>query len=259
MADLWWLPLSIKDAIDIFILALFLRYAYNLLKGSGSKALFMGFIAFFVLWAIVSQILEMRLMGALLDKFVNIGLLILVIIFQEEIKKILISIGSASNWQRFTGVLRDRNGQDKKIDNIAPIILACKNMAKKKVGALIVIQQNLDLSPWMHAGERFTCDINSRIIENIFFKNSPLHDGAMVIVGDKIKAAGVILPVANNADLNKDLGLRHRAALGLALKTDGIVIIISEERGHISVAHQGEIQMNISIDQLQSVLERSSL
>ena len=132
-------------------------------------------------------------------------------------------------------------------------------MAKKKVGALIVIQQNLDLSPWMHAGERFTCDINSRIIENIFFKNSPLHDGAMVIVGDKIKAAGVILPVANNADLNKDLGLRHRAALGLALKTDGIVIIISEERGHISVAHQGEIQMNISIDQLQSVLELSSL
>ena len=231
MADLWWLPLSIKDAIDIFILALFLRYAYNLLKGSGSKALFMGFIAFFVLWAIVSQILEMRLMGALLDKFVNIGLLILVIIFQEEIKKILISIGSASHWQRFTGVLRDRNGQDKKIDNIAPIILACKNMAKKKVGALIVIQQNLDLSPWMHAGERFTCDINSRII----------------------------LPVANNADLNKDLVLRHRAALGLALKTDGIVIIISEERGHISVAHQGEIQMNISIDQLQSVLERSSL
>lgn len=258
MTDLWWLPLSIKDGIDIFILALFLYYSYNLLKGSGSKALFMGFIAFFALWAIVSQILEMRLMGALLDKFVNIGLLILVIIFQEEIKKILISIGSAYRWQRFTGVLRDRN-QSKNIDNIAPIILACKNMAKKKTGALIVIQQNIDLSTWMHAGERFTCDINSRLIENIFFKNSPLHDGAMVIVGDKIKAAGVILPVANNADLNKDLGLRHRAALGLAQKTDSIVIIISEERGHISVAQQGEIQMNISIDQLQNVLERSTL
>ena len=130
-------------------------------------------------------------------------------------------------------------------------------MARHKTGALIVIQQNIDLTPWMHAGERFNSDINARLIENIFFKNSPLHDGAMVIVGKQIRAAGVILPVANNTDLNKDLGLRHRAALGLAQKTDGIVIIISEERGHISVAHQGEIRTNISLDDLQAVLEQN--
>ncbi len=253
---MWWLPLTLKDLIDIFVLAIFLYYSYSILRNSGSKALFMGIMTFFITWAVVSQILEMRLMGALLDKFVNIGFLVLIIIFQEEIKKILVTIGSARRWQRFTGFLREK----KKVDNethIAPLMLACKNMARHKTGALIVIQQNIDLTPWMHAGERFNSDINARLIENIFFKNSPLHDGAMVIVGKQIRAAGVILPVANNTDLNKDLGLRHRAALGLAQKTDGIVIIISEEQGHISVAHQGEIRTNISLDDLQAVLEQN--
>lgn len=255
---MWWLPMSLKDAIDIFALAVFLYYAYTILRNSGSKALFMGIMTFFIVWAIVSQILEMRLMGALLDKFVNIGFLVLIIIFQEEIKKMLVTIGSARRWQRFSGFFRERGRRQRESSTqIAPLMLACKNMARKKTGALIVIQKNIDLSPWMHAGERFSCDVNARLIENIFFKNSPLHDGAMVIVGDKIQAAGVILPVANNADLNKDLGLRHRAALGLAQKTDAIVVIISEERGHISVAHQGEIRTNITIEDLQSVLENN--
>lgn len=251
---MWWLPFTLKDAIDILALAFFLYYSYSFLRNSGSKALFMGIVTFFLTWVVISQILEMRLMGALLDKFFNIGFLVLIIIFQEEIKRFLVSIGSARRWQRFTGFLRSKRELQENT-HIAPLILACKNMARKKTGALIVIQQNIDLTPWMHAGERFNCDINARIIENIFFKNSPLHDGALVIVRDKIQAAGVILPVANNADLNKDLGLRHRAALGLAQKTDSIVIIISEERGHISVAHQGEIQTNITTEELQSVLE----
>ncbi|MDY3089875.1 MAG: diadenylate cyclase CdaA [Porphyromonas sp.] len=252
---MWWLPLTLKDAIDIFALALFLYYSYTVLRNSGSKALFMGIMTFFVTWALISQVFEMKLMGALLDKFVNIGFLVLVIIFQEEIKKFLVTIGSARRWQRFTGFFRDKRSLDNTHNQIAPLILACKNMARKKTGALIVVQQNIDLTQWMHAGERFTCDVNARLIENIFFKNSPLHDGAMVIVNNKIKAAGVILPVANNADLNKDLGLRHRAALGLAQKTDAIVIIISEERGHISVAQHGELRINITVEELQSVLE----
>lgn len=252
---MWWLPLTFKDVIDILILSIFLYYTYSILRNSGSKALFMGIMTFFITWVVVSQVLEMRLMGALLDKFVNIGFLVLIIIFQEEIKKFLVTIGSARKWQSFKGFFRDRKKGNNTSNQIAPLILACKNMARKKTGALIVVQQNIDLTQWMHAGERFDCDINARLIENIFFKNSPLHDGAMLIAQDKIKAAGVILPVANNADLNKDLGLRHRAALGLAQKTDAIVIIISEERGHISVAQHGEIRTNISIEDLQNVLE----
>lgn len=128
------------------------------------------------------------------------------------------------------------------------------NMARKKTGALIVIQQDVDLSIYEHTGEMFTADVNARLIENIFFKNSPLHDGAMIIADGRIKAAGCILPVAQNANLPKDLGLRHRSALGMSLEIDALIIIVSEERGKISVAHNGKLDINISAEDLQQIL-----
>lgn len=254
---MWWLPITFKDAVDIVLLALLLYYIYTVLRNSGSKALFTGIMTFIVLWIIISQVLEMHLVGALLDKFVNIGFLVIIIIFQEEIKKFLVTIGSAERWKRIKRLFRDKQQGDQDDRHIAPILLACVNMARKKTGALIVLQQNIDLSAWLHAGERFNADINARLIENIFFKNSPLHDGAMLIARGRIRAAGCILPVANNPDLNKDLGLRHRAALGMSQKTDALIIIISEERGTISVAHLGEIITNITAEQLQDMLSRS--
>ncbi len=252
---MWWLPHSIKDILDISLLAFFLYYIYNVLKNSGSRALFMGIITFISLWILISRVLEMRLMGAILDQFVGIGALVLIIIFQEEIKKFLVTIGSAERWRRFRRIFRlNKQEEENKRDYIAPLILACMNMAKKKVGALIVIEENIDISAWMFAGERFNADVNARLIETIFFTNSPLHDGAMMISKGKIKAAGCVLPVANNSDLNKDLGLRHRAALGISQKVDAKVIIISEERGTISVAYHGELDHNISAEQLQEFL-----
>ena len=127
-------------------------------------------------------------------------------------------------------------------------------MARKKTGALIVIQQDVNLSVYEHTGEMFNADVNARLIENIFFKNSPLHDGAMIIADGRIKAAGCILPVAQNASLPKDLGLRHRSALGMSLETDALIIIVSEERGKISVAHNGKLEINISAEDLQQIL-----
>ncbi len=254
---MWWVPLTIKDAIDIFLLATFLYGSYSILKSSGSRALFSGIVLFIVVWIVISQILEMSLMGALLDKFVSVGFLIIVVIFQEEIKKFLATIGSAGPWRRFRLPFGEkRTATDEMRPFVAPIVLACMNMSRKRTGALIVVQRNMDLTAWMHAGERFTADINARLIESIFFKNSPLHDGAMVISGGHITAAGVILPVANNADLNKDLGLRHRAALGLSQKTDAVIVIVSEERGTISVAHLGEVITGITIEQLQEMLSQ---
>lgn len=253
---MWWLP-TFKDAIDIFLLALFLYYIYMVLRNSGSKALFTGIMTFIALWIVISQILEMHLVGALLDKFVNIGFLVIIIIFQEEIKKFLVTLGSAERWKRFKRLFRDKYQGEDQANLVAPILLACVNMARKKTGALIVLQQGIDLTPWMHAGERFSADVNARLIENIFFKNSPLHDGAMLIAEGRIRAAGCILPVANNPDLNKDLGLRHRAALGMSQKTDALVIIISEERGTISVAHLGEIISGVTAEQLQDMLSKS--
>ncbi len=251
---LWWLQISIKDIIDILMLATCLYYAYVTLRYSGSRSLFSGIIAFVVLWLLISQVLQMRLMGALLDKFANIGVLLLVIIFQEEIRKILVTIGSAQRWRRLRRLLRVGQEEQSEAEYIAPIVLACMNMARKKTGALIAVQGSMDLSSYQHAGERFTASVNARLIENIFFKNSPMHDGAMIIAGGKICAAGCILPVASNPDLNKDLGLRHRSALGLAQKTDAKVIIISEERGTISLAYSGEILVDITPEELRQLL-----
>ena len=242
-----WLQISIKDIIDILMLATCLYYAYVTLRYSGSRSLFSGIIAFVILWLL-------RLMGALLDKFANIGVLLLVIIFQEEIRKILVTIGSAQRWRRLRRLLRVGQEEQSEAEYIAPIVLACMNMARKKTGALIAVQGSMDLSSYQHAGERFTASVNARLIENIFFKNSPMHDGAMIIAGGKICAAGCILPVASNPDLNKDLGLRHRSALGLAQKTDAKVIIISEERGTISLAYSGEILVDITPEELRQLL-----
>lgn len=249
-----WLQISIKDIIDILMLATCLYYAYVTLRYSGSRSLFSGIIAFVVLWLLISQVLQMRLMGALLDKFANIGVLLLVIIFQEEIRKILVTIGSAQRWRRLRRLLRVGQEEQSEAEYIAPIVLACMSMARKKTGALIAVQGSMDLSSYQHAGERFTASVNARLIENIFFKNSPMHDGAMIIAGGKICAAGCILPVASNPDLNKDLGLRHRSALGLAQKTDAKVIIISEERGTISLAYSGEILVDITPEELRQLL-----
>lgn len=250
-----WLDISIKDIIDILLLAVFLYYAFTTMRYSGSRSLFMGIIAFLGIWLLISQVLQMRLMGALLDKFINIGFIILVIIFQDEIKKILVTIGSAQRWRKIRRFFREGSTKEQEEENyIAPVVLACMNMARKKTGALIAIQGTSDLTPYQHAGERFLASVNARLIETIFFKNSPLHDGAMIIAGGKICAAGCILPVASDTDLNKDLGLRHRSALGLSQKTDAKVIIISEERGTISLAYRSEIIVDITPDELRALL-----
>ena len=171
-------------------------------------------------------------------------------------RKVLVTIGSAQRWRKIRNLFRDSREQQARVEAayIAPVVLACMNMARKKTGALIAIQGNMDLTPYQHAGERFLASVNARLIETIFFKNSPLHDGAMIIAGEKICAAGCILPVASNPDLNKDLGLRHRSALGLSQKTDARVIIVSEERGTISLAYRGDIIVDITADELRELL-----
>ncbi len=252
-----WLTFSFKDCIDIFLVALFLYYIYQVLKRSGSKAIFLGVFTFLFIWILVSKILEMKLMGSILNRLINIGTLLLIIIFQDEIRKFLLGLGSTQKWSRikkwFTRDKNLKNVEERKY--IASIILASLNLSKKKIGALMVIKQSIDLSNYAYTGEIFRADVNARLIENIFFKNSPLHDGAMIISEGKIIGAGCILPVSSGEDLNKDLGLRHRAALGLSQETDAKIIIISEERGSISFAYQGQVFENISIEDLRKRLE----
>ena len=248
---------GIKDIIDILLVAIMLFYAYRLMKESRSLNVFIGILVFIVLWLVVTQVLEMKLLGSIMDKVVSIGAIGLVILFQEDIRKFLYNLGAH---QRMRAISRMFSSGEKKNDNeqlkqvIMPIVMACMGMSKKKVGCLIVIQRGTPLDDIVATGEQINADINQRLIENIFFKNSPLHDGAMVIVHQRIKAAGCILPVSHDLDIPKELGLRHRAALGITHESDSIAIVVSEETGGISVAIRSQFQLRLSAEKLESIL-----
>lgn len=252
---------GIKDFIDILLVALMLYYIYRLMKESRSLNVFMGIIVFVLVWLFVSQVLEMRLLGAIMDKLVSVGVIGLIVLFQEEIRRFLYSLGAH---QRFRSVARFFIGSKEKnniIDKetIMPIVMACMSMSKKYVGALLVIERGVPLKDIMDTGEEIDAKINQRLIENIFFKNSPLHDGAMVISNKRIMSAGCILPVSHNLDIPKELGLRHRAALGISQSSDAIAVIVSEETGRISVAIKGEFRLRLSAEELESILTQEMM
>ena len=247
---------GIKDIIDIVLMALMLFYIYRLMKESRSLNVFMGILIFVVLWLMVSQVLEMKLLGSIMDKLVSVGVIALIILFQEDIRKFLYNLGAHQRVQTLRRLFtnNDKQNQEQIKQTIMPIVMSCLNMSKKKVGALIVIQRATPLDDIVATGERLDASINQRLIENIFFKNSPLHDGAMVIAHDRIRAAGCILPVSHDLHIPKELGLRHRAALGITHESDCIAIVVSEETGGISIAIRNEFQLRLTAEKLESVL-----
>ena len=252
---------GLKDFIDILLVALMLYYIYRLMRESRSLNVFVGIMIFIVVWLFVSQILEMRLLGTILDKLVSVGVIALIVIFQEDIRKFLYNLGAHQRFRRITDLLTsksasEKNRQEQK-QSIIPIVMACLSMSKGKVGALIVIERVSPLDEVVRTGEVINADINQRLIENIFFKNSPLHDGAMVISKKQIKAAGCILPVSHDLDIPKELGLRHRSALGISQESDAIAIVVSEETGAISVALRGQFQLRLSAEELESFLTQN--
>lgn len=251
------LDFSIKDALDILIVATLLYYIYKLMKESGTINIFYGVMAFIVVWIVASEIFAMRLIGTILDKFMSIGLLILVILFQDQIKRFLVDLGSHKRWH-FLKRIFNHHKEAVEIQNIKltvlPIVYACMSMAKSKTGALIVVQQTMPLESYAKTGDIIDATINTRLIENIFFKNSPLHDGAMIIANGKVEAAGCILPVSHDKSIPRSLGLRHRSALGIAQCTDAMAITVSEETGNISVAYRGELFVKITTAELEQRL-----
>lgn len=248
---------SIKDLIDIAIVAFLLYYLYKLMKESGTINLFYGIMAFVLVWLVASEILDMRLLGSILDKFMSIGLIILVIMFQDQIKRFLVEVGSHKRWPFLRKIFRhtEKDTDTAKMSRLVmPIVYACMNMSKTKTGALIVIQQEISLEVYEKTGDMINAYINSRLIENIFFKNSPLHDGALIIANGKLKSAGCILPVSHDNNIPRSMGLRHRSALGIAQATDAVAIVVSEETGTISVAMRGKIRSRQSSADLERIL-----
>ena len=246
---------NIKDIIDILCVAFLLYYFYKIMKDSGSLNTFFGILVFFGLWIIVSPILEMRLMGMIFDKLMSVGVLALIILFQEDIKRFFLTLGSNKRFASISKLFSRKRTRSDENPAIMQIVRACDFMSKHNTGALIIIERDMSLTDITVTGERIDADINAQLIKNIFFKNSPLHDGAMVISNNRIAAAACILPVSHNTNISKDYGLRHRAALGITQQSDAIAIVVSEETGLITTAHQGRFDnTNTTQEELESFL-----
>lgn len=255
-----FITIRILDVIDILLVAFLLYQMYNLIKGTTAINIFIGIFSVYLLWLIV-RALNMQLLGSILGQVIGVGVIALIIVFQPEIRKFLLMLGNRYvKKKRFSIEKLFSIGEDdvRKI-NVEAIVSACSNMSQQKIGALIVIPNESDLYSIVKTGDTINADTSSRLIESIFFKNSPLHDGALIIKKDKIAAARCVLPSTDRIDLPPQYGMRHRAALGITEKTDASVVIVSEETGSISYAQHGEIQYNISPNHLQQLLEEEFL
>lgn len=250
--------MGIKDIFDILIVATLLYYLYRIMKESGAINIFYGVLAFIVVWAIGSELLELRLIGTILDRFMSIGLLILVILFQDQLKRFLVELGSRKRWHILSAFFHHKkSGQnDDTKPWVMPLVYACMSMSKTKTGALIVIEQAIPLDDYEKTGDIIDANINTRLIENIFFKNSPLHDGALIIAKDRLVSAGCILPVSHDTNVPRSMGLRHRSALGISQASDAIAVVVSEETGNISIAHRGRIRTRVNSVDLEQTLNK---
>ena len=237
--------IGIKDFIDVLLVAFLLYYTYKLMKASGSIKVFTGILVFILIWLVVTQVLEMKLLGSIFDTLMSVGVIALIVLFQDEIRRFLLTLGSHRHVSALSRLFM-------------PVVMACLSMGKQKVGALIVIEHNTPLDEIVRTGEVIDAAINQRLIENIFFKNSPLHDGAMVISKKRIEAAGCILPVSHDLNIPKELGLRHRAAMGISQQSDAHAIIVSEETGAISVAYRGQFYLRLNAEELESLLTKEN-
>ena len=253
-----FITIRVLDVVDILLVALLLYQMYRIIKGTVAFSIFIGFFLVYVTWLVVKA-MNMELLSTLMGQFIGVGVLALIVVFQQEIRRFLLLIGTNYQVSRSFGL--EKLFASEKIKpttnmQIKEIVRACDNMARSKTGALIVIPRNSELKDIIRSGEKMNARISSALIETIFFKNTPLHDGAMVILGNRIAASRCILPITERHDLDPNLGLRHRAAVGVSELTDALAIVISEEKGTISLAENGELMHKISIVQLTTELEK---
>ena len=228
----------IMPTIDLILFVVMLYYAYKLVKGTAAINIFLGFVIIYIIWSI-TELVNMPILSNILGGFISVGLIALIVVFQQEIRKFLLLLGS-SNITNNKNILRKFNlffkisKEQAKMD-VDEFISACEILKKNKTGALFVIEKNNSLDFVRTTGDELNCIISAPVIESIFFKNSPLHDGAVIIEGNYITGSRIVLPVSENENINSRLGLRHRAALGITEKTDAIAVVISEENGKLSL------------------------
>jgi diadenylate cyclase len=243
------------DVVDVLLVALLLYTLYNLIKGTGTINIFIGIIAIYLVWLLVKAF-EMELLSEILGQFISVGMIALIIVFQQEIRQFLLVLGSPNFLKKGSKSYLNFKWQmnQKEFLNIEPIVSACESMASSRTGALIVIARRNELKPYIENGEAINSIISKQLLENIFFKNSPLHDGAIIISSNRIMAARCVLPVSEKTDFPAYVGLRHRAATGVTEDSDAFAIVVSEQRGEISIAEGGVITFNIKVHKLREIL-----
>ncbi|MEZ4859255.1 MAG: diadenylate cyclase CdaA [Flavobacteriaceae bacterium] len=250
------LDIRIIDIIDIVLVAFLLYYLYKLVKGTVAINIFIGIVILFAIWKL-TEFLEMLLMSRILGGFLGAGMIAIVVVFQQEIRKFLLMVGTTNFFARKNMFKRFNLFNDSEILTNIPIILAaCAKMSKSNTGAIIVLQRNNSLEFVKNTGDPMNVEVNQPILESIFYKNSPLHDGALIIEDNIITATRVILPVSNDKNIPQRFGLRHRAALGITEKTDAVCIVVSEENGQISYLKEGDFVLFEDLDELQKLIEK---
>ena len=257
--DLGFFKVGIFDIIDIILVAFLIYQIYNLIRGTIAVNIFIGLFCIYLLWVLVKA-LNMTLLSGILNNLFSVGVIAIIILFQQEIRRFLLMIGK--------GTLSGKNPFWKKLFATTPsavtsnflrlsaVLEASKSMAKSQTGALIVFAKTYEEHIFLNNGEIINSVISKRLLESIFSKTSPLHDGAVIIADNKIMAASCILPLTDNTELPKQLGLRHRSAVGITEHSDAVAVVISEETGQISYASRGKIRINIKIEELERLLTK---
>ncbi len=249
------------DAIDIILVAVVLYQIYNIVKGTPAVSIFTGIFSIYVVWIIV-RAFDMKLFGSILGKFIDVGVIAIIVVFQQELRRFLLFIGTkefisrsfllkaifsvrqASTVSRYTQV------------DLSPLVRACFHMSESKTGALIILSRHSDLKFYINTGEPLDAVVTERMLESIFYKNSPLHDGAVIITGNRIIAARCVLPVTEKEQFPSHYGMRHRAAVGVTESTDAVALVVSEQTGSVSIASNGDIKAINNPEKLKQLLEK---
>jgi diadenylate cyclase len=256
-----FLSFSITDAVDILLVAIMLYQLYKMVKGTAAVNVFIGLALIYVVWIFV-RAFELKLLGSILGKFINVGVIAVMVVFQQEIRKFLLYIGSNEfiknkNWRTIFLFSNQAAAASRFALDVDAVINACFNMSETKTGALIIISRKSDLKFYVNTGELVDSALTDEMLENIFYKNSPMHDGAVIIKDNRIIAARCVLPVTENENFPSHFGMRHRAAVGLTETTDALAITVSEQTGIVSLTFDGDINSNLTRDKLRYLIEKN--
>ncbi len=253
-----YIDFKLIDIIDIILVGLLVYYIYKLIRGTAAISIFSGIILIYVAWIVVNA-LNMSLLSAIIGQVLGVGVIALIVLFQQEIRRFLLMLGnnylSSRGSRRFANFIFGKQQEAIPLKTLDELTHACRKMSETKTGALIVLARTSSLNAIIETGDTIDAIINRRLIENLFFKNSPLHDGALVIAKNRIVAARCTLPISENPNIPPQYGMRHRAATGITEQTDAAAIVVSEETGNISFVKDGEIKRMNSITELRLAIE----